>query len=102
MPSDEKENLKIILNSDRDVSQSRIGLTLAHTADAGSICFLLNGEKIRFGTNDTLKLYMPSRRILDNHFSETVTLKQGKNELVLKMPDADGRKAARIDFLWLR
>jgi len=75
---------------------------MANTSDAGALSFQLNDHPVRFGNRDTLSLLSHSVRFLDNYFSEEVTLKKGRNELTLRMTNADKNRSARIDFLWMR
>ncbi|HQG77144.1 MAG TPA: DUF2961 domain-containing protein [Bacteroidales bacterium] len=102
IPGGKEIVLKLNLYSDREISDTRIGITLTHSPSSGSLTFGLNGEPLRFSGRDTLIVFTASGRLLDNHFSGPVRLKKGSNELMIRMPDADGRKTAQIDFIWLR
>ena len=101
-PEQKDEYLKINIPSEKNHEKTKIGLTLAHRPDGGSISFLLNGKPVKFDNLQNLSLYMPLRTVLDNHFSEQVTLKKGANELIIEMPGADGSKSVYIDFVWIK
>lgn len=101
-PPDNGKELKLSINSSEERIKTRIGLTMANTNDAGALSFQLNDQPVRFGNRDTLSLLSHSVRFLDNYFSEEVYLKKGRNELTLRMTNADKNRSARIDFLWMR
>jgi hypothetical protein len=102
IPEHKGEKLKFKIQSKKVYENTRIGLTMAHNPDGGTLSFMLNGKWVKFDNQDTVSLLMPYRTVLANHFSEEVTLKKGDNELIIEMQDANGIKTARIDFIWVR
>lgn len=102
IPASGQDVLKLNIPSDKEIRETRIGITLTRTPHSGSLTFRLNGEPVRFSGRDTLIVFTTAGRLLDNHFSGPVRLKKGSNELMIGMPGADGRKTAQIDFIWLR
>jgi len=101
-PEATSEKITINFRTGTGSAKTRIGLTVAHEAGGGTLSFMLNGRPITFDDRETLSLSWPGRTILANHFSEQVALKKGCNEFIMRMPDADGRKTASIDFIWIR
>ncbi|MFN8255851.1 MAG: glycoside hydrolase family 172 protein [Bacteroidales bacterium] len=101
-PKQNTEKLKFTIQSNQNKENTRIGFTIAHCPDGGTISLVLNGKNVKFDNLETLNLSLQDRTVLDNHFSEPVNLKKGKNEIIMTMPDADGSKKALVDFIWLR
>jgi len=102
IPENPSEKLKLAINSEKEIKKTRIGLTIKHSSIAGSLKFLLNGQPLRFDNSDTLILQTGGSRFLENHFSAESGLQKGVNELELIMPDANGKRRADVDFVWLR
>jgi hypothetical protein len=102
IPLDLKEKLILIIDSDRDLPETRIGLTFKHSSSACSLSFKLNGNPLNFDNSNVLNLRTTGSQYLANHFSSITRLKKGKNELMLEMIDPDGKNRADLDFVWLR
>lgn len=102
IPEQKDEKLQFKIPSKKVKKNTRIGLTMAHSPGGGMLIFILNGKRIKFDDKETVSLLRPYRTVLDNHFSEEVTLYEGDNELIIEMQDADGSKTAWIDFIWIR
>jgi hypothetical protein len=101
-PESATEKLSLNIPSERYQDKARIGLTLAHTPDGGTILFRLNGRPVKIDGRDKISLYVPHRTLLENHFAELAGLRQGNNDLIIEMPDANGKRKAQIDFVWFR
>jgi len=102
IPENPSDKLKMVINSEKEVIKTRIGLTIKHSSLAGSLCFILNGQPLRFDNTDTLLLQTAGSRFLENHFSSETRLQKGNNELDLIMPGANGKSRTEVDFVWLR
>jgi hypothetical protein len=96
------EKIKFRIPVDREIENSMLGLTLSHNPDGGNIIVSLNGQYLRFDGNEFINLYEPAQTSLVNHFSDTVTLKKGFNEIVLESIESSNRKKVGIDFIWLK
>ncbi|MCU0408694.1 MAG: DUF2961 domain-containing protein [Bacteroidales bacterium] len=101
-PACREEKLAFRIWSSVELHNTRIGITAAHHGDAGSLAFTFNGKPARFDNSDSLRLFLPDRHQLKNHFSGPVDLKAGENLIEVSMPGADGSKKALIDFFWIR
>ncbi|MFN8239296.1 MAG: glycoside hydrolase family 172 protein [Bacteroidales bacterium] len=102
IPENSSEKLKLVINSEKEILRTRIGLTLKHSSIAGSLRFLLDGQPLRFDNSDNLVLQTAGSSFLENHFSAEMRLHKGINELDLIMPGANGKNRAEVDFVWLR
>jgi hypothetical protein len=60
----------------------------------------VNGKIVKFGGSDFIDLNEPVQKILDNHFSELVTLKKGYNEILFVAEESN--KKIGVDFFWMR
>jgi hypothetical protein len=101
-PKLKTEKLRFNIQSDQNKKNTRIGFTLAHSPNGGTLSFFLNGKPIRFDNKKTINLRINNRIVMDNHFSELVGLKKGNNSLVVEMTDVGGGKTAQFDFMWLK
>ncbi len=101
-PSKRGEKLKFWLPVALKEGNASLGLTLAHSPDGGNILVSLNGEYVRFDGNEFINLFEPSQTTLVNHFSGTVTLKKGSNEIILESLDSGQGKKIGIDFIWIK
>lgn len=101
-PENQQDVLKLNIHPAGGIRETRIGITLTHDPHSGRLVFGLNGLPLKFSGRDTLNIRTLTGRVLDNHFSGPIRLEKGSNELEINMPDADGEKTLKIDFIWLR
>lgn len=96
------DKIEFKLNIGEAVEKTNIGLTLSHNPDGGTISFIINGKPVNFDGNETVKLFEPFQTILANHFSESIGLKKGINEVIIESIDTDRGKKIGIDFIWVK
>jgi hypothetical protein len=101
-PSGRGDKLKMKLGQVIESPEARLGLTLSHNPEGGNIRVTVNGQYVKFDGNDFITLFEPSQTTLVNHFSETVALKKGKNEIILESLDTGKEKKIGVDFLWVK
>jgi hypothetical protein len=82
--------------------KSRIGFTLEHGPDGGTIRCLVNGNPMKIDNQESITLMMPHRTVLRNHFTGPVDWRKGENRIVFEMTDADGSRTLNIDFIWIK
>jgi hypothetical protein len=99
-PLEKGEKVSFRLNSDKTNDKFRVAMTLAHSPNGGKFSVLVNGKIVKFGADEIISLYEPTQKILDNHFSEIVTLNKGVNEIVFIAEEIN--KEIGIDFIWMR
>ena len=100
-PKVKNDELQFEIDKAHD-GESNIGFTLAHMPDGGEISIFLNGEILKFNDREKIDLYEPYQTLLRNHMSKSISLKKGKNQILLKYIGQDPRKKIGIDFFWLR
>jgi hypothetical protein len=96
------DRISFILNSGSTIDKTNIGLTLAHGPDGGTIVVIFNGNHVKFDGNESINLFSPVQQVLDNHFSESIKLNKGKNEIVIESCDKEKGKRVGIDFFWIK
>jgi hypothetical protein len=101
-PSKNKERIAFRFSSDKDIENTRIGLTLAHSPDGGKISVFLNGKILKYGDKETISLFEPYHQLLDNHFSGLVRIVKGRNELIIESQTEIPGKKAGFDFIWFK
>jgi hypothetical protein len=101
-PVKEKERIIFRFRSDKEIEKTSIGLTLAHSPDGGTVSVFLNGKLLKYGDNETISLFEPDHQILDNHFSERVTIVKGLNEITIESRSEIPGKKAGVDFIWFK
>jgi hypothetical protein len=101
-PARYDDRIKFSILSDTVVLQTAVRLTLAHGPDGGKIVIFLNGKAVKFGGNETINLFEADHQLLDNHFSESVMLNKGSNEVMIMSKDTIPGRKAGIDFIWMK
>jgi hypothetical protein len=96
------DELKFQINGDGAGESARIGFTLAHGPEGGLLSARLNGRPVKFDGKEEIELLDPDRMVLDNHLSEPVQLREGKNEFVFVSMDHEKGKKIGIDFVWIK
>jgi D-arabinan exo alpha-(1,3)/(1,5)-arabinofuranosidase (non-reducing end) len=96
------DKVKFRLNNMQDSYKTNIGFTMAHGPDGGKILISVNNNVLKFRGNNTISLFEAGRQILDNHFSEQISLLNGINELTIESVDTIPGKRVGIDFIWLQ
>lgn len=101
-PAKPDEEIRFHFNSDNPTEKTVIGLTIAHCPEGGTFSIYVNGQVVKIDGRDTLSLCEPNLQILANHFTESIPLKKGKNEIILKSMDTEKNRKIRIDFFWFK
>ena len=101
-PEKKSEKISFIINNDKNMNNTRIGITMAKMPEGGTIALSINGKPLRFGGKDEISLFNDHHIILDNFTSEQFQLKNGRNEIVFEILDETPGKKVGIDFFWLR
>jgi hypothetical protein len=101
-PAKEKERIAFRFRSEKGIKNTSLGLTLAHSPDGGTISVYLNGKLLKYGDNETISLFEPDHQILDNHFSDRITIGKGINEIIIESRSEIPGKKAGVDFMWFK
>jgi hypothetical protein len=101
-PAGSGDELKFQIPGDGTGESARIGFTLAHSPQGGLLSARLNGRPVKFDGKEEIELLDPDRMVLDNHLSEPVQLREGKNEFVFVSMDHEKGKKIGIDFVWIK
>lgn len=101
-PAKTAEKLKFMINSDKAGDKTNIGFTLAHSPNGGTMAIFINGMPVKFDGKETVNLFEPNQQILENHFSESIQLLKGNNEIIFESRDTEMGKKIGIDFVWMR
>jgi len=96
------DKIRFSLPDNNESDMSKIIITLAHQPDGGEISVYVNGEPTEFNKKKVINLYESYHHVLRNHSSTSLTLKKGKNEVVLEYVGETKNKKIGIDFLWIR
>ena len=96
------DKIKFRINTGEAVKKTKIGVTLSHNPSGGNISFLINGKMVKFDESETVSLFEPFQTILATHFSETIDLKKGVNEVIIESKDSVIGKKTGVDFFWLK
>ena len=75
---------------------------MAHSPDGGIVSIVVNGRPVKFDGKETLDLYQPDRQVLKNHFSESLTLIRGNNEIIFVSGNKTKDQKIGIDFFWFK
>jgi hypothetical protein len=100
-PESRLEKLKFIIVSDKNLENTKIGLTMAHSPEGGTVSLALNGKSVKFDQQEIIDLSMPERTVLRNHFSEPVDLFKGINIMTFESQDSAPGKKIGFDFFWI-
>jgi hypothetical protein len=100
-PESRLEKLKFIIVSDKNLENTKIGLTMAHSPEGGTVSLALNGKSVKFDQHEIIDLSMPERTVLRNHFSEPVDLFKGINIMTFESQDSAPGKKIGFDFFWI-
>jgi hypothetical protein len=101
-PAKAGEQNKFQIISEETIAKTTIGLTLASCPEGGKFSVLVNGKHVQFDGKDTINLFQPNQQILGNHFSQSLPLNKGKNEILFVSGDNEKDKKIGIDFIWLK
>ena len=101
-PSGAVDKLVFKIHTGKAAEKANIGFTLSHGPEGGTISFMINGNPVKFDGNEAVKLFEPFQTILANHFSESIALKKGINEVIIESRHADPGKKIGIDFIWMK
>ncbi len=100
-PGAKGEKLRLQLHADKAREKVKIGFTMAHSPKGGDLSVFVNGKKIKFDGKDGISLYEPVQELLRNHFSESLPLRAGMNELLLESESTGKEILDGIDFIWI-
>ncbi len=101
-PAKDGEMIRFQINIDKATDNTRIGFTMAHCPDGGKVSFLVNGKPVKFDGKEILNLYEPNLTILANHFSESISLNKGRNEIRFESLSTEKDKKIGVDFIWIK
>jgi hypothetical protein len=101
-PAKDRGEIKFNITGTSTVEKAVIGFTLSHNPDGGKIRIAINGKAVKFDGKEVMDLFEPVQTILANHFSETVGLRKGANEVIIESMDSGPVKSVGIDFIWLK
>ncbi len=93
--------LGLQLRADKARENAKIGFTMAHGPDGGDLAVFVNGKKIKIDGRENISLYEPQQQLLRTHFSESLHLNAGMNELLLESESSGKEILNGIDFIWI-
>lgn len=101
-PAKSGDRISFTINSDGTYDKTDIRLTLAHGQEGGKIAIFINGNAVKFNGKEIIDLFKPGNQVLDNHFSESIKLIKGKNEMTVESRNTETGRKIGVDFIWLK
>ena len=101
-PAQTAEKIRFLIHSDHARDKTHLGFTLAHSPEGGTLALFINGQPVKLDGKETLHLFEANQQILDNHFSESIQLAKGNNEIVFESREPEMGKKVGIDFVWIK
>ena len=101
-PLKDGEKIRLQLNAGPSRENTRIGFTMVHSPRGGEVSVSVNGKKVKFDGRESIILYEPVQQLLRNHFSESINLDEGINNITLESANVGQGTMNGIDFIWIR